>query len=244
MFGFFNGNGKHAFIGRTVDSRALMPAALETYRALAVALDHTRTGPSGRVLLVTSALPGEGKTLTCANLAMTLGSNLQKRVLVIEGDLRRPTLHKIFGTESIEGANDAGIAVPGGSVPRTFVAVTPTLSVLAATAPLQGDPVQTLGSAETLALIDRARTRYDWVLVDSPPAALVPDPNVLARLADGVLFVIWTANTPFDAIRRGIAAVGKERIIGVVMNRAPSDMDDAAFKYYDRYYDHYSEAGV
>jgi Mrp family chromosome partitioning ATPase len=141
-------------------------------------------------------------------------------------------------TTSQSDASTVGVADnPGG---RTLVSVTATLSVLATSAPTQADPVQALAAPEMLALIDRARSRYDWVLIDSPPAALVPDPNVLARLADGVLFVIWTATTPFDAIRRGVSAVGKERIIGVVLNRAPADMTDGSFKYYDRYYEDYS----
>src|SRR5687767_13685788 len=142
---FWNGNGRQAFAGRTVDSQGIMPAALETYRALAVALEQTRTGDAGRVLLVTSALPGEGKTLTCANLAITLSSTLERRVLVIEGDLRRPTLHKIFGTESAPTLDEADIALPADRVSRTLVSITPRLSVLAATSATQADPVQTLG---------------------------------------------------------------------------------------------------
>lgn len=245
MFSFLNGNGRNIFAGRTVDSAGIMPAALETYRSLAVALEQTRSGSTGRVLLVTSALPGEGKTLTCANLALSLSSSLQRRVLVIEGDLRRPTLHRVFGTSGTKpqsGGESSGSLIDV-AVPRTLVTITSTLSVLAATAPTQADPVQALGSPETLALIEQARSRYDWVLIDSPPAALVPDPNVLARLADGVLFVIWTATTPFDAVRRGVAAIGRERIIGVVMNRAPADMADGSFNYYDRYYEDYSATG-
>jgi Mrp family chromosome partitioning ATPase len=109
-------------------------------------------------------------------------------------------------------------------------------------APFQ-DPVNTLNAPGIGELFAWARTRFDWVLVDSPPAALVSDASILSQRADGVLFVVHAASTPYDAAAAAIAQLGKERILGVVMNRVPKDGVDDSFRYYDAYgYYGYSDA--
>lgn len=189
-------------------------AALEQYRRLAAALHQHQEERRIKVVLVTSALPGEGKTLTAANLALTFSRSYQRRVLLIDGDLRRPAVHKLFGV-----ANSAGLAeaLKDGRDALTVLQMAPQLCLLPAGLP-HPEPLSALVSERMRVVLDRAAEAFDWVYIDSPPMAVLPDANLLGRMVDAVLLIVRAGVAPHRAVVKAVETLGRDRIVGVVLN--------------------------
>jgi receptor protein-tyrosine kinase len=219
-----------------VDSRVL-PSSREQYRALAALLVDAQTESGTKVVMIASAVPAEGKTLTACNLALTLSESFQKRVLLIDGDLRRPTLHDMFRLNAASGLTDA-LSSPDERK-LLIRQVSPRLAVLPAGRP-DSDPMAILVSDRMRHLLDEAREAFDWVIIDTPPLVMLPDAHMLAPMADGVVLVVRAASTPHALVTRAIEAVGKARTIGVVLNQAESQNDGS----YGGYYYEYAAAGM
>jgi capsular exopolysaccharide synthesis family protein len=188
----------------------------EQYRRLGAALHQAQSECGVRVLMITSALPGEGKTLVASNLALVLSGSFGRRVLLIDGDLRRPCLHSVFGVKNLVGEFDRRLGDGHGLSP---IKLSNTLSLVPGGEP-QADPMRILSSGPMQALLKEAAARYDWVILDTPPIGLLPDARLLADAVDRVLLVIRAGSTPFDALQKSVDLVGKERILGTVLNRA------------------------
>ena len=218
--------------------------------SIAAGLDDTRTGFSDglrvvrtnivygsvrlrpKVLVFTSASPGEGKSTVAAAIAMLLHET-QARVLLIDGDLRRPTVHTLFEVSTETGLSDLLAQEP----PITLKAAQGAIDVLPAGPPLTVSAAR-LGSPNMRSLLDQAREKYDWVIIDSPPSLGLPDASVLATLADGVVIICSGDKTPRQALRSvtdQLRSVGAQ-VIGVVLNRV--NMDRHSY-YYGRYYSAY-----
>jgi protein-tyrosine kinase len=193
------------------------PASREQYRRLAAALHqgHAATGLS--VVMVASAVAGEGKTLTASNLARTLSGSYQQRVLLIDADLRRPSLHTVFKTPRSPGLTDALVSQDDTGSP--VQEISPHLALLPA-GKLRVDPIAGLTSARMRHIVDAARATYSWVIIDTPPVGLLTDASLLASMVDGAIFVVKAESTPFDLVKRAIDAIGTEKVLGVVLNRA------------------------
>lgn len=146
--------------GRLVIGDGADPALVEQYRHLAAVLHHAQSESGYRSVMVTSALPSEGKTLTATNLALTLSESYQKRVLLIDADLRRPRIKDMFGLASGEGLTDSLNHPRAGRLP--VHQITPTLWVLTA-GRATADPMSTLVSGSMKHLLDDAREAFDWV---------------------------------------------------------------------------------
>lgn len=206
-------------------------AGLEQYRRLAAALHDAQAGAGLKTVMVTSALPQEGKTLTTANLALTLSGSFARRVLLVDADLRRPSLHLVFGRQSTRGLTEA---LADERAEPEFVEVSERLSLLTAGRP-GSTPLAGLSSPRMGALLEQFGKQFDWVLIDTPPVGLLPDAHLLARLAGAVILVIGAGSTPSNVIERVVAELGPECIIGTVLNRV-EDHQIAHAGYYDRYY--------
>jgi protein-tyrosine kinase len=215
-----------AYAEKLIDGADLPPGLVEQYRRLGAALHQAQAEQGVRVLMVTSAMPAEGKTLVSSNLALVLSRSYGRRVLLIDADLRRPSLHTVFGVSNASGIADRIGGRQSGPLPT--VTVSPTLDLLLAGAP-QADPMRIVTSPEMSQLIAESAARYDFVLLDTPPVALLPDAHLLSAMVDRVLFVIEAGRTPFDLIQKSVTTVGKERVIGTVLNRAISSR---TFSYY------------
>jgi protein-tyrosine kinase len=194
-------------------------ALVEQYRHLAAVLHHAQKASGVKSVMVTSALPSEGKTLTATNLALTLSESYQRRVLLIDADLRRPRLREMFGLPGTSGLTDSLAASQTGRLP--VHQVSPTLWVLPSGRAIP-DPMSTLVSPAMKQLLDDARESFDWVVVDTPPIAILPDANLLAAMIDTALLVVSAQSTPYPMVQRAAQAVGASRILGVVLNRAES----------------------
>jgi protein-tyrosine kinase len=216
------------FTGRTILQADAV--TIEQYRKLALTLQRSANVVESRVVLITSALAGEGKSLTAANLALTLSTSYRLRVLLVDGDLRRPTVGRIFTERTLQSECAAiGMKVFG---------VNSQLSIAVPDGEGAADPISALNSTQMRTLIQWGRDHFDWVVIDSPPAALVPDSTILAPLAGGVLLVVRAGATPADAVRRAISGIGHERILGVVLNRIAEHHADGALQYYSQIRDY------
>ena len=204
------------FAERLVAHQGIAPVAVEQYRRLAATLHHAQRERGIRVLMVASAAPGEGKTLTVANLALTLSESYHLRVLVVDADLRRPMVHHVMGIANGQGLND----VLKASEDRrpSVVNVSSRLHVLTAGRP-DPDPMSGLTSERMRRVVREASERFDWVILDTPPLALLPDANLLAAMVDVAVLVVGAGRTPLKMIERAVEAIGRERIVGVVLNR-------------------------
>jgi capsular exopolysaccharide synthesis family protein len=192
-------------------------AATEAYAALATNVRYSGTQRLLKVLTVTSALPGEGKSVTTAHLGLAL-AQAGFRVLIVSGDLRRPRIHTMFGLNGGPGLTDAvtGSASLSDVVTETSI---PMLSVIRS-GPLPDNPVAILARLEASGLLTELRDQFDMVVCDSPPVLPVADAAVLASVSDGVVFV----HSPLKSSRHAITEsrdrlrVAGAKIIGVVYN--------------------------
>jgi protein-tyrosine kinase len=195
---------------------------------------HNTTGL--RVIMVASAVAGEGKTLTASNLALTFSESYQKRVLLIDADLRRPSLHTVFRLDTALGLGDGLLST--GETKMLVRQVSPRLAVLPAGRP-SSDPMAGLTSERMRRLLEEARQSFDWVILDTPPVMLLPDSHLLASMVEGAVLVVRAGSTPHDLVKRSADAIGRSRILGVVLNRAEiSGSQDDHYQYYG-----YSERG-
>ncbi len=224
--------------GKLVIDQTMLPGSREQYRRLAAVLHHAQVATGLRVVMVASAVVGEGKTLTAGNLSLTLSESYERRVLLMDADLRRPSLHAIFNVETVPGLSDAlGSPEPQ---PLPLHQVSQRLTLLPAGRP-SSDPMAGLTSVRMRELLEEARETFDWIIIDTPPIGLMTDANLLAAMADGALLVIKAGTTPYQLAERAIEAIGRDRLLGVVLNRA-TDLADHGNKYYNYYYGRPQEA--
>ena len=205
---------------------------VEQYRRLAARLLMAQAERGARVVMVTSAYPGEGKTLTATNLALTLSESYKRKVLLIDADLRRPWVHQIFQLPNVTGLND-GLR-DGGERKIPLISYTENLSILTAGRP-EPDPMSVLSGDRMRRVLEEAGDRFEWVIIDTPPVALLTDAHLLSSLVHAVLLVVQSGKTPLPAIKMAVEAVGRERILGVVLNRVESDTAHSAYGYYGGY---------
>ena len=206
------------------------PIWVEQYRRLAATLYQAQSESAIKTVMVSSSLPREGKTLTVSNLALTLSESYKQRVLLIDADLRNPSVHSLFGMPNGAGLSDYLLARDGQA---PIVSVSPTLSIVPG-GRATGNPIAGLVSDRMKRLVESAGSQFDWVLLDTPPVGLLPDANLLARLTDAVVFVIAASISRYPIVQRALAAVGPERVIGVVLNRA-DDSELPASTHYSHY---------
>lgn len=216
---------------KVVRSREMSGVSSEQYRRLAGALHSLQLERGTKTLMVSSAIPQEGKTLTITNLALTLSEAYDRRVLLVDADLRRPAVHDALGL-----SNDRGFAnvLRGdrGSVPLRKLS--PNLTVLTAGQLNTAAPMAELTSDRFASVISEVGSDFDWVLIDTPPAGLLPDAPLVARVADAIVFVIGAGSTPYALVQRALEALG-DRVVGVVLNRVERQRMLAA-DYYQEYY--------
>jgi capsular exopolysaccharide synthesis family protein len=211
----------------------------EAYRSLRTNLHYANPDAPPRRILLTSAGAGEGKSTTVANLGVCMAQG-ERTVLLLDADLRRPTLHTIFRQPSAPGLSSflAGDALLEAVISKTTV---PNLS-LVPSGPIPPNPAELLGSRRMRDLLAAASERFDVVILDSPPVLAVSDASVLAPMVDGVLFVVASGMAPQAALRRakdGITAVSG-RVLGAILNRFDATASGYSKRYYDTYDGYYS----
>jgi protein-tyrosine kinase len=200
---------------------------LDQLRSLAASLHQARPGRELKIIAVTSSVSGEGKTLLAANLALTLSRSYMRQVLMIDADLRRPNLHRLFGISSQAGIHTALDAVrEGRSVAVQEVA--PRLALIPAGKPIR-DPISVLASDAMQRMMTGATAAFDWIIIDTPPVGMLPDVSLLSSLSDAVLLVVESGRVRYDLVQRTVESVGADRIFGVVLNKVPESDIVAAY---------------
>lgn len=193
------------------------PVLTEQYRQLAATLHHTQMAQQIKVVMVASAIASEGKTLTATNLALTLSESYRRRVLLIDADLRRPSLHDVFQVPNISGLNE-GLQSPTERK-LSLMQITNTLTLLPAGRP-NPDPMSSLTSPRMRQILAEAAACFEWVIVDTPPVAILADANLLSSMVDTSILVVRAGHTPLNLVEKTIDALGRDRILGVVLNAA------------------------
>lgn len=196
----------------------------EAYRALRTNLEFSNLDQSLRSLLVTSASSNEGKSTTLANLAVTIAQS-GKRVILVDADLRRPTLHQIFGLKNSAGLTDMVrdetlLANP----PLLDAVAVPNLKVLPS-GQLPPNPAEVLGSKRMSEIVSALLERADIVLFDAPPVLAVTDAAVLSSKVDGILLVVSAGKTRREDAKKAQAQLEKinARVLGAVLNNVKPD---------------------
>jgi succinoglycan biosynthesis transport protein ExoP len=208
----------------------------EAYRVLRTNLQFSSLDEPVRTLLITSPNPVEGKSTTVANLGVVMAQT-GKSVIVVDADLRRPVLHRIFGVENEQGLTDALLSAEpslDGHLQPTGV---DNLRLLT-TGPLPPNPSELLGSQRMATLIERLKEQADVVLFDSPPSLAVTDASVLATQTDGVLIVADAGRTRRTLAKESVARFQQvgANLLGVVLNRLRVGRSGYYYYYYYYYY--------
>ena len=192
-------------------------ALTESYRQVQANLMFALGANDAKVLLVTSANPSEGKSTTSANLATTLAES-SKRVLLIDGDLRKPVLHRYFSLPNSSGLSTAFVVEPQ-SVRRLLKQITPTFFVLTA-GPVPPNPAELLGSRKMASMLEELAQPFDIVVIDSPPILRLADASVLTAMADGVVLVARRGKTHQKDLEDAAEVIRSSRkpLLGVVLN--------------------------
>jgi capsular exopolysaccharide synthesis family protein len=207
----------------TLDARlvaALAPqsAPAERYRLLRTRVKRAENGRSIRTIVVTSPAKGDGKSLTAANLALTMAQEFSQRVLLLDADLRRPSLAQFFGIAESPGLSD--VLIGGTDVERTLVHLPDQhLTVLPAGSPA-AQPAELLGSSAMRRVLELLRGRFDRILIDMPPVAPLADVHVISPMIDGLLMVVRAGITPKPAIERALSGLDMGKVLGLVLNAA------------------------
>ncbi len=182
-------------------SDAADPVLSAQFRRMAATLHNAQDQGDLRVVMVTSAAPSEGKTLTALNLAQILSQSFKRRVLLIDADLRRPSIHRAWGITNEKGLTD-GLGFEAEEK-LALCQVSETLTVLPAGRPDE-DPTGGLTSARMRSILEDARAHFDWVILDSPPIASVDDATLLGAMVDAVVFVVRATRTRAAVVKQAV----------------------------------------
>ena len=207
-------------------------AEAEAYRTLRTNLQFSSVDEELKTILVTSANASEGKTTTVCNLAVSF-AQIGKKVLIIEGDLRRPRLHKYLTLSNQTGiSNVLAQQVIAESVIQTTVLDIEVLTC----GPIPPNPAELLNSQRMKQLIEDLKMHFDIILVDEPPVGVVTDAAILSTLVDGTLMVVASHQTDSDLARRAMKLLQnvEARILGTVLTKVPADSKGYyGYQYYD-----------
>ena len=210
----------------------------EAYRGIRTSIEFSNLDKDLQVINVTSSMQNEGKSTVLANLAVSF-ANLDKKVLIMEGDLRNPSVHRMFNISNIKGLTDILLQnkVFADCVHCTDVK---NLHVLTCGA-IPPNPSEMLSSKKIRDFIESLREYYDYIFIDAPPIGIVTDAGIISTYTDGCIFVVGAGDADIE-----MAKVSKERlekvganILGVVLNKFESS---GASGYYNYYYEQETKA--
>ena len=250
-----NGNGNAlslndrsptANLSELITSQKSSPAFAESFRSALLSIVYSRDGKdSQRVLVLTSSNPSEGKTTVATNLAIAF-ADVKRKVLLVDGDLRKPRVHDIFGLPNDVGLSDLLQGKVSLDTPRNGVIHTTAsknLFILTSGASCSDSTVM-LYADRLRELIERFRGEFDIVILDTPPMLQIPDARVMGRLADSVILVVRSGKTTQDAIvasRERLTEDGTH-VLGVILNDwDPRSSSNGYYGYYDGSYKRYQQ---
>ena len=203
----------------------------EAYRVIRTSIEFSNLDKELKVITITSSMQNEGKSTVIANLAVSF-ANLDKRVLILEGDLRNPSVHRMFNISNINGLTDILLDNKGFTECAHCTDVK-NLHVLTC-GPIPPNPSEMLASKKIKEFVDSLRNHYDYVFIDAPPIGIVTDAGIISTYTDGCIFVVGAGDADIE-----MAKIAKERlesvganILGVVLNKFDASGSNAYYNYY------------
>jgi len=215
-------------------------AASESFRGIRTGILFSSAETAPQAILVTSAGPSEGKTLCAANLAVTM-AQAGSRVVIMDCDMRRPRVHKVFQAKRDPGVSS--LLVGKGELKNAIIhSAVKNLDIIPV-GPIPPNPSEILGSKKMKGLIEGLRQHYNRIIIDSPPITAVTDAVIVSQLVDGVLLVVLAGDTPRQIIQNGVAQLtaANTHILGAVLNGIKTGRD--SHYYYQYYYYYYGGDG-
>lgn len=205
----------------------------EAYRAIRMNLQFAGAGKQLKTLVFTSAVPGEGKSTTVANLAIVMGQD-DKHILLIDCDMRKPVIHRRFGLLNRGLSNCFAEDLPLKEVIQADVF--PNLDVVTS-GPVPPNPAELLGSKKMKALLQEAAEAYDYVFLDMPPVLAVTDAALMSSQVDGTVLILGSGDISPDEGKQAKSLLEKvhANILGVILNKVPQHHKSGYYYYY--YYD-------
>ena len=192
-------------------------AVKEAYNTLRTNIQYALSPINGKIVAVTSPNPSEGKSTVSINLAITLAQN-SARVLLIDADLRKPTIHRKMGLNNASGLSRfiVGFETMAEALKRNIL---PNLDIMTS-GPIPPNPSELLGSANMQTFLERASEYYDYIVIDTPPINVVTDTAVMAKFISGVLLVARYASTTLDDIKKAQDALelAHTKLLGLTVN--------------------------
>ena len=201
----------------------------EKFRALATRLESMRHQRELKSFQVTSSVISEGKSLVAANLALTLANYNKSRVLLVEGDLHKPTLASLFGLNEAKGLGDWWLGAQQDLADFLYKLDDMPLWFLSA-GKAQDQPSDLLQSARFREVFSSIAMQFDWIIVDSTPMLPIVDANLWSRLVDGTLLVVREGVATVNALKKGLESFDNPKLLGVVLNEA-SEFDQINHAY-------------
>ena len=211
----------------------------EAYRLLRANIEIATVDNPARTLVVTSSGPSEGKSVTAANLAIAV-AQAGKQVILVDSDLRRPSLHKLFQAPNKRGITTALLQGGQGMFSDHLSHTGIENLFLLSSGPIPPNPTELLGSQRMNEFINALKAQTDMIIFDSPPVLAVADATLLARICDATLLVVLAESTKSEAIKRAKNQIEQagSHLLGVVLNRVSSS--SSGYYYYQKYYQKYS----
>jgi capsular exopolysaccharide synthesis family protein len=207
--------------------------AADRYRLLRMNLEKLRGGRKLRTLLLTSPSPQDGKSTVTLNLATILADRGKHKVLIIEADLRCPSLSRRLGLRRWEGLSGC---LEHGLEPISAVRlIQPMEFYLLPAGKLVANPTELLQSERLTQIVQSMSNRFDWILIDAPPTSPIADTLALKSRADACLLVVRSGKTPREAVEEAIRQFGQAFVAGIVLNALES-LDGEYSEYYSKYY--------
>jgi len=208
----------------------------ELFRQLRTRILFPQDGPPPRTILITSALAEEGKSFVAANLAINMARNVDQHVLLVDCDLRKPSIHSKFGFNGFKGLSE--YLSGGQDIPSMLIKTgVEKLTLLPSGAPPL-NPSELVTSSKMAALIKELKDRYDdrYIIIDSPPPMMAPETSAIAKWVAGILLVVKYGTTPMEQVEELITHLDREKIIGAVINKfSPREFRRYSYKKYYRY---------
>jgi len=208
----------------------------EAYRVLRTNIQFTGFDNPVKLILVTSSGPSEGKSTTAANMAVTFVQS-GSRVLLIDADLRKPKIHKIFGLANKWGMTNA--LIEPESLDKYIQHTEIENLDIITSGPIPPNPSEMLGSKKMKKFIEKIKEIYDIILIDSPPVGMVTDAQILSTIVDGTILVASSGQVTIDALKRakGLLENVNANILGIVLNKLERESNGYYYYYYYRHYD-------
>lgn len=201
-----------------ITSASANDAVAEQYRGLRTRLLHADTMAPVNVVLITSPGRGEGKTLTVGNLGLAMAQESQRRICIVDADLRHPQLHRVFGLPDGPGLCD--VLAGRATLEEALVTLEEHNITVLPAGHVPTHPAELLGTTAMRRTLETLRTQFDRIVLDAAPATPLADVSILAHLVDRVLLVVRAGVTTRPAIQDAVSAIDAAKLLGFVLNEA------------------------